>query len=225
MQYQLDIFVNSLNQFWLQLVNFVPKLLAVVVILFFGWIVAKLVRTAIKRILDLAQIDKFAQKSGLESFMNSGNFNLTLSGIISQVIYWLVILLFVITGANALELTAVADLLKQLASYLPHIIVAILVIVFGTLLARFVNRLVFAWLHSIKFEHALAVSTSAEYGIQILAIFIALEQLGIGMQLIYALFVIVFGAVFLALAIAFGLGGKEWAAKVIDNLQKNKRGY
>ena len=225
MQYQLDIFVNSLNQFWLQLVNFVPKLLAVVVILFFGWIVAKLVRTAIKRILDLAQFDKFAQKSGLEAFMNSGNFNLTLSGIISQVIYWLVILLFVITGANALELTAVADLLKQLASYLPHIIVAILVIVFGTLLARFVNRLVFAWLHSIKFEHALAVSTSAEYGIQILAIFIALEQLGIGMQLIYALFVIVFGAVFLALAIAFGLGGKEWAAKVIDNLQKNKRGY
>ena len=225
MQYQLDIFVNSLNQFWLQLVNFVPKLLAVVVILFFGWIVAKLVRTAIKRILDLAQFDKFAQKSGLEAFMNSGNFNLTLSGIISQVIYWLVILLFVITGANALELTAVADLLKQLASYLPHIIVAILVIVFGTLLARFVNRLVFAWLHSIKFEHALAVSTSAEYGIQILAIFIALEQLGIGMQLIYALFVIVFGAVFLALAIAFGLGGKEWAAKVIDNLKKNKRGY
>jgi hypothetical protein len=222
MQYQLDIFVNSLNQFWLQLVNFVPKLLAVLVILFFGWIVAILVRSAVKRVLDLTHFDQFAQKSGLEAFMNNGNVKLTLSGIISQLMYWLVIILFVITGANSLELSAVANLLEQLATYLPHIIVAILVIVFGTLLARFVNRLVFAWLYGIKFEHALAVSTSAEYGIQLLAVFVALEQLGIGMQLIYSLFVIVFGAVFLALAIAFGLGGKDWAAKVIADLSKNK---
>ena len=225
MQYQIDIFVNSLKQFWLQMVNFVPKLLAVLVILFFGWLVAKLVRSGVKRMLDLTQFDQFSQKSGIEAFMNSGNFNITLSGVISQVVYWLVILLFVITGANALELPAVANLLQQLASYLPHIVVAILVVVFGTLFARFINRLVFAWLHSIKFEHALPVSTSAEYGIQIMAIFIALEQLGIGMQLIHSLFIIVFGALFLALAIAFGLGGKDWAAKVIENMNKDKRKY
>lgn len=222
MQYQLDIFVNSLNQFWLQLVNFVPKLLAVLVILFFGWLIAKLAKSAVKRILDLMNFDHVAQKTGLEAFMSSGNINLTLSGIISTVIYWLVIILFVITGANSLGLSEVADLLKQLATYLPHIIMAILVLIFGTLLARFVNRLVFAWLHGIKFEHALGVSTSAEYGIQLLAVFVALEQLGIGMQLIYSLFVIVFGAVFLALAIAFGLGGKDWAAKVIADLDSKK---
>lgn len=225
MQYQVDIFLESLNQFWLQLVNFVPRLLAVLVILFFGWIVAKLVRSAVKRLLELMQFDQFARKSGLEAFMNSGNIHVTLSGIISQVVYWLVILLFVITGANALELSAVAGLLQQLATYLPHIIVAILILVFGTLLARFMNRIVFAWLHSIKFPQALAVSTSTEYGIQILAVFVALEQLGIGMQLIYSLFVIVFGAVFLALAIAFGLGGKDWAAKVIADMQERKNKY
>ena len=223
MQYQIDIFMESINQFWLQMVNFVPKLLAVLVILFVGWLVAKLVRTAVKRILTLAHFDKFAQRSGLEAFMNSGNYSLTMSGIISQVMYWLVILLFIITGANALEMTQVATLLQQLAGYLPHIIVAILVVVFGTLLARFVNRLVFAWLHSIKFPHALAVSTSAEYGIQIFSVFVALEQLGIGMQLIYSLFVIVFGAFFLALAIAFGLGGKDWAARVIEDFERSKK--
>jgi Conserved TM helix len=138
------------------------------------------------------------------------------------VVYWLVIILFVTTGASALGLSELAVFLQQLANYLPRIIVAILVVIFGTLLARFVNRLVFAWLYSIKFSHALTVSTSAEYGIQILAIFVALEQLGIGMQLIYSLFVIVFGAFFLALAIAFGLGGKDWAAKVIEDFERNK---
>jgi hypothetical protein len=149
--------------------------------------------------------------------MSHGNVSLSLSGIISQIVYWLVMVLFIITGANTLGLSEVAVLLQQLANYLPHIIVAILVLIFGTLLARFVNRLVFAWLHSIKFSRALAVSTSAEYGVQILALFVALEQLGVGLQLIHSLFVIVFGAVFLALAIAFGLGGREWAAKVIED--------
>ncbi|PPD16499.1 MAG: hypothetical protein CTY27_05235 [Methylotenera sp.] len=223
MQYQIDTFISSLNEFWVQLIHFIPKLLAVIVILFFGWLFAKLARAGVKRLLVLTHFDKAAQKSGLEAFINHGNFNVTLSGIISQVVYWLVILLFVITGANALGLTEVAVLLQQLASYLPHIIVAILVLIFGTLLARFVNRLVFAWLYSIKFSHALTVSTSAEYGIQILAIFVALEQLGIGMQLIHSLFIIVFGAFFLALALAFGLGGRDWAAKVIAEMDAKKK--
>lgn len=223
MQQQVDIFLESLNQFWIQLINFVPKLLAVIVILFAGWLVAKLARFAVKRLLELTQFDKIAQKSGLESFMNQGNMNLSLSGIISQVVYWLVITLFIITGANILGLSEVAVLLQQLANYLPRIIVAIIVLIFGTLLARFVNRIVFTWLHSIQFERALMVSTSTEYGVQILALFIALEQLGLGMQLIYSLFIIIFGAVFLALALAFGLGGKEWAAGKIAEFEAKKK--
>lgn len=223
MQQQINIFLESLNQFWIQLINFAPRLLAVVVILFAGWLVAKLVRVAVRRLLELTQFDKIAQKSGLESFMNQGTLNLSLSGIISQVVYWLVITLFIITGANILGLSEVAVLLQQLASYLPRIIVAIIVLIFGTLLARFVNRIVFTWLHSIQFERALVVSTSTEYGVQILALFIALEQLGLGMQLIYSLFIIIFGAVFLALALAFGLGGKEWAANKIAELEAKQK--
>jgi hypothetical protein len=67
------------------------------------------------------------------------------------------------------------------------------------------------------------VSTSAEYLVQVFVLFVALEQLNIGTQLLTALFVIVVGAVFLALAIAFGLGGKEWAAKVIQDMQDNTK--
>ena len=221
MQYQIDIFLASLNEFWGQVATFFPKLLAVIVILFFGWICAKVACIVVKRILEFIHFDKFADKSGLEAFLQDSEFDLSLSGIIGQVVYWLVILLFVITGANTLGLTEVASMLNHLANYLPRIIIAIVVLIFGTLLARFVNRLVFAWLHGIKFEGALAISTSAEYGIQIFALFVALEQLDIGTQLLTALFVIMFGAIFLSLAIAFGLGGKEWAAKIIADMQAN----
>jgi hypothetical protein len=223
MQNQIDIFLASMNEFWGQVANFFPKLLAVIVILIFGWVCAKAACLGVKRVLELMHFDKFADRSGLEAFLKHGDFDLTLSGVISQVVYWLVILLFIITGANALGLTEVANMLNQLANYLPKIIIAILVLIFGTLLARFVNRLVFAWLHSIKFQSALAISTSAEYGIQIFALFVALEQLDIGTQLLTALFIIVFGAVFLALAIAFGLGGKDWAARVINDMDSNIR--
>lgn len=222
MQYQIDIFLGSLNEFWLQFVSFMPKLLAAIVIIFFGWLLAMLARIAVRRLLELTHFDQLTQKSGLEAFMSNGNIHLTLCGIVSQVVYWLVIVVFIITGADTLGLTGVADLLHQLANYLPHIILAIMVMVFGTLLARFVNKLVFAWLYSIKVANALMISTSAEYCIQILAIFIALEQLGFGMQLIYMLFLIIFGAIFLALALAFGLGGREWAAKVIQDATANK---
>ncbi|NOU25517.1 MAG: hypothetical protein HOO90_08265 [Methylotenera sp.] len=220
MQYQIDTFISSLNQFWQQVAMFFPKLLAVIVILFFGWLVAKVARLGVSRFLNFLKFDQYAGKSGLEAFLKHDNFDISLSGIVSQVVYWLVILLFVITGANALGLTEVATMLNQLANYLPKIIVAIVVLIFGTLLSRFINRLVFAWLHSIKFDGALAISTSAEYLVQIFAIFVALEQLDIGTQLITALFVILFGAIFLALAIAFGLGGKDWAAKIINDRQK-----
>lgn len=224
MQYQIDIFLTSLNDFWTQIVIFFPKLLAVIVILLFGWICAKAACIGVKRILELTHFDKFADKSGLEAFMQHSEFNLTLSGVISMVVYWLVILLFIITGANTLGLTEVAQMLHHLANYLPKIIIAILVLIFGTLLARFINRLVFAWLHGIKFEGALAISTSAEYAIQIFALFVALEQLDIATQLITALFVIIFGAVFLALAIAFGLGGKDWASNIINEMHsRNKK--
>lgn len=223
MQYQIDIFLSSLNEFWGQVATFFPKLLAVIVILFFGWLCAKAACIVVKRILGFLHFDQFADKSGLETFLSHSGVDLTLSGVISQVIYWLVILLFVITGANSLGLTEVASMLNALANYLPKIIVAILILIFGTLLARFVNRLVFAWLHGIKFEGALAISTTTEYAIQVFALFVALEQLDIGTQMLTALFIIVFGAVFLALAIAFGLGGKEWAARIIEEMERNKK--
>jgi len=218
-QAQIDIFLASLNDFWIQAAAFLPKLLAVIVILFIGWVVAMAARIGVRRLLQLTRFDNLATKSGLEAFLKHGGIDLTLAGIISEVVYWMVILLFIITSANTLGMREVADMLNSVANYLPRIIGAIFVMIFGTLLARFINRLVFAWLYGIKFDGALAISTSAEYAIQLFALFVALEQLNIGTQLLTALFVIVFGAVFLALAIAFGLGGRDKAARIIDDMQ------
>jgi hypothetical protein len=222
MQQQFDIFISSLNAVIAQLADFLPKLLAALVLLFIGWIVAKLVRGGVKRLLALAHFDRLAEKTGVEEFLKHGDMHITFAGIISEVSYWLVLLIVLVTVSSSLGLTAVADLFNRVVLYLPNIIVAVLIIIFGTLLARFINRMVFAWLRNLGVDGALTISTIAEYGVQVFAVFVALEQLAIGTQMLTTAFSILFGAICLALALAFGLGGRDWAAGVIDRWSRNK---
>ena len=222
---QFDIFIASLTSFWTQLASFIPQLIAALVLLFVGWIVAKLVRTGMLHLLKVIHFDVLAQKSGVEAFLRQGDLDVSLSKLLSNLMYWLLILVVVVTVSNSLGLQMVADLFNKVVLYIPNIIVAILVLVFGSVLARFINRIIFAYLNNIGVEGALTISTISEYAVLIFVFFIALEQLQIGTQLITAAFQIGFGAIGLAFALAFGLGGREWAAGVIQRMtaKKDKR--
>ena len=220
---QLDIFVSSLASFWTQLASFIPQLLGAILALVLGWMLAKLARTGVMRLLDLLKFDKATEKSGLESFMQHAELELSVATLLGNLVYWLIILVMIVTVANSLGLSMVADLFNKVVLYIPNVIVAILVLVFGTILARFINRLVFAWLSNMEFQGALTVSTFSEYAMLVFVFFMALEQLQIANELLTAAFIIGFGAVGLAFAIAFGLGGKEWAGKVIEKIMDQKR--
>lgn len=215
MNQQLDLFLASLQAFWGEIAHFAPKLLAALLLLALGWLLARLVRGGTERLLKAVRFDALAERSGLEALAGAGGIRLSLSAVVGALAYWLVLLVVAISVTGSLGLTVVAELLNRVALYLPNVLVAILVLLFGTLLARFVNRLVFTWLHGIKAPNALFLSTAAEYLIQVFAFFLALEQLAIGTQLVTAAFSIAFGGLVLALALAFGIGGRDWAAQRI----------
>lgn len=212
MNQQIDIFLTSLQAFWGEIAIFVPRLLAALVLLFLGWLLARLLKSGVERLLHALRFDRLAEKSGLEALAGAGGVRLSLSSVIGALAYWLVILVVAVSVASSFGLTTVAELLNRVALYLPNVLVAILVLLFGTLLARFVNRVAFTWLNGIKAPNALFISTAAEYMVQVFAFFLALEQLQIGTQLVTAAFSIAFGGLVLALALAFGLGGRDWAA-------------
>jgi hypothetical protein len=224
MQQQIDVFVASLTSFWTQLAAYVPQLLAALLLLFVGWIFASLIRTGVVKLLDVLKFDDLSQKTGIDAFLKQGNINSSLSRIIASLIYWLFILVMIVMVSNSLGLHAVAELFNRIVLYLPNIIVAILVLVFGVLMARFINRLIFAYLNNMGVEGALTISTIAEYAVIVFVVFVALEQLEIGTQLLTAAFQIGFGAIALALALAFGLGGREWAAGIIKRMSEKKNG-
>lgn len=217
---ELDIFVASLTEFWTDFVVFMPQLLAALVILLLGWVLAKLLRAGMLRLLRILQFHRLAEKSGLEAFLEQGNVNITLSRLISDIVYWLVLLIVIVSVSHSLGLEVVARLFTRVINYVPNILAAILVLVFGALIARFVNRLLFAYLNRLGVGNALTLSTIAEYAVQVFVIFVALEQLQIGTALLISAFQIGFGAVALGLAIAFGLGGKERASEIIARMSR-----
>jgi len=218
MQQQIDVFVASLTTFWTQLAGFVPQLLAALLLLFVGWLLANLARTGVIKLLDMLRFDSLAEKTGIEAFLKQGNLDLSLSRLMAKLVYWIIIFIVVVTVANSLGLHMVAELFNKVVFYLPNIIVAILVLVFGVLVARFINRMVFAYLNNIGVQGALTLSTLSEYAVIVFVVFVALEQLEIGTHLLTAAFQIGFGAIGLAFALAFGLGGREWAAGVIKKM-------
>jgi len=212
MDTQIDLFLASLQTFWGQIALFLPKLLAAMLLLLGGWLLARMLRAGLKRALEALGFGRMAEKSGLEALVRQGGFDLSLAGILAGTLYWIVLLVVAVSAANSLGLESLAGLANRVILFLPNVAVAILILVFGTLLARILNRLIFAWLHRSKFPGALSVSTGCEYGVQIFALFLALEQLEIGTTLLTVAFAIVFGGLVLALALAFGLGGRDWAA-------------
>jgi len=223
MQHEFDVFLTSLTSFSTKLAAFLPQLLAALVLLFIGWIAAKLIRAAFRKFLKVVHFDALSQKSGVEAFLKQGELNVSLSGVLAELIYWLVMLVVIVLVSDSLGLTKVTELFNRVALYIPNIIIAIIVLVFGTLLARAVNRVIFAYLKNIGVEGALTISTISEYAIQIFVVFVALEQLNIGTQMLTVAFAIGFGAVALALAIAFGLGGKDWAAEILHRTTNRKK--
>ncbi|MDP2432462.1 MAG: hypothetical protein Q8O33_10545 [Pseudomonadota bacterium] len=220
---ELDIFVASLTSFWTELASFIPQLFAALLLLFLGWMLAKLARSGVMRLLVLLKFDKATEKSGLEAFMKHAELELSVGSVIGNLVYWLIILVMIVTVANSLGLSMVADLFNKVVLYIPNVIVAILVLVFGTILARFINRLVFAWLSNMEFQGALTISTFSEYAMLVFVFFMAMEQLQIANELLTAAFIISFGAIGLAFAIAFGLGAKDWASRVIEKVVEHKR--
>jgi small-conductance mechanosensitive channel len=220
---QIDVFLASITSFWTQLAGFVPQLLAAMVLLLLGWLVAKVVRTGMVKLLRALQFDRLSERSGIEAFLKQGQLTVSLSGLLAGLVYWLIILIVIVTVSNSLGLHLVAELFNRVVLYIPNVIVAILILVLGAILARFINRLIFAYLNNIGLEGALTISTLSEYAVLVFVFFVALEQLEIGRQLITAAFIIGFGAVGLALALAFGLGGREWAAGVLERMSNKKK--
>lgn len=223
MMEQFDIVMDSLMIFWEQIVAFLPKMLGVILILLLGYIIAKVIKTIFVRFLKLIKFDVLTDKSGIEGFLKEGGVTRTAIDIIGALVYWLIMLIAILAALNSLGLSVASDLFNQIIMFIPNIIVAVVVLIIGLFLSRFTAVLVTSYFKQVGVDHADGFGKLAQYGILIFVVSIVLTQLNIGTEIVTNAFQLLFGAVCLALALAFGLGGRDWAAKNIDKFFGEKK--
>ena len=197
---------NALSTF----LSFLPQLVGAIVILIIGYIVAKVLQAVVGRVLQGIGFDGWMEKGGIKQFFDRAQTNYTPATVIGRLIFWFVFVIAITMAADALGISQVSAVLGQLIAYIPSIIAAILILILAALLANFVSGIVRGATGSGL------LASVARYAIIVYAVFAAITELGIAVELTAPTFLILLGAVALAAAIAFGIGGREVAQDIIQ---------
>jgi len=213
---KVDIMLEPVKAFMVQIAGFLPKLALAIGVLIAGWLLAKFARFAITKALRAINFNVLTERAGLDGFLHQGGIETDTTGILGLLIYWLVILAALIIGFNSMGLTYVPGLLGEVVRFVPKIIVAVLILAFGAYFARFIGTTVTTYCRNISIQDSDLLGKLAQYGIMTFVVLIALDQVNVGGDIVRQSFLIVLAGVVFALALAFGLGGKDAAAEAIE---------
>jgi small-conductance mechanosensitive channel len=217
------VVTGAWNAFATKITIFLPKLIGAIIIFVVGLIVAKLIKMGVVRLLKLVRLDTAAEKTGLKSFLQKGNITKTSSEILGALVYWFIMILVIIASLDALGLPIVSDILNDIFLYIPNVVAAIIILLLGFLLGGLLSAVVRTAASNAGLTTAEGLGKTALYAVIFFSASIALLQLGIGEEIVASAFIIAFGAAALALALAFGLGGKEMAAEYLKRWSEKKK--
>jgi hypothetical protein len=220
---RFDPIIEPLRVFLAQVGDFLPRLFLAIVIVVAGWIIAKAVRFAIDRGLRAVNFHVVTERSGMDNFLRDGGIHGDFTALVAVVFYWIVILAALVMGFNLLGLSYITDLLSRVLLFVPKVLVALLILAFGAYFARFVGNAVAAYCRNISLQDADLMGAVARYAILVFVILVALDQVNIGGDIVRQTFLILLAGVVLAVALAFGLGGREWAADLLERWWPRKK--
>lgn len=212
----IDMTLETLRTFLAAVAAFLPNVLLATVIAIAGWLLAKAVRFTVVKGLRSINFHILTERARIDSFLQMGGTGADTTAVIGMLVYWLVIVAALILACNTLGLTYVTDLLSKIALFVPRVILAVVILAFGAYFALFIDGTVTLYGRNVGFDEAPVLGRLARYAVLLFVALIALDQLGIGGDIIRQSFLIILAGIVLALALAFGLGGRDWAAALLD---------
>ncbi len=213
-----EVIRKTLAGFGERLGDFGPNLLAMLLILATGLLASGLLHLVLRLALPRLGFDRFAQRLGLTLVLQKGGITRPASAVAAALLAWGLLAVFVLLGIGALNLQFAMDLVSQAFAYLPQVLVALALLVLGALVSAFVRRSVLIAAVNAGLPSARLLASGVHTALMILFAAMALEHLGVGRHVILASFTILFGGVVFALALAFGLAGRDLARGFLERL-------
>jgi hypothetical protein len=208
---------GALNTF----LSAVPRIIGFLVVLIVGWIISSLLARGVEALLHAVRFNDLARRSGFADFVQQMGVKDDSSGVIASIVKWFVRLITLVVAFDTLGLPAVSNVLNQLLLWLPNLVVALVVLVIGGLAANALSQLVRGATSEAGFSNPNMLATVTKVAVWSFAIIVAVNQLGIATTLINTLLIGVIGALALACGLAFGLGGRDRAAQLLETVGRN----
>jgi hypothetical protein len=219
----LTLLMGPVQQLLSEILVKLPAVLAAMLLLLIGMVVGKLARTATEKFFKFVHMDEYAEKVKINELLARLGFGHSPAFVIGFLVYWLIILVFLVSAANAVQLTVVSQLLERFVLFIPKLIGAVLVVAGGLLLGHFFGEVVLNAATANKLDGATALSKVVRLVVVVFAGVMALEQIDIDTTIITSSIQIILGTIGLGLAIAFGMGGKDVAAEIVRNFVAKAR--
>jgi small-conductance mechanosensitive channel len=221
-----DTIVQGLQQAYQNLFrmisDFLPHLVVMLVIILSGLLVAYGLKYALRVVLRLTKLDRLSEEAGASRVLRMAALP-SMSEVLSRSVFWITALGFALVGVSELNIAGLQEQISRLLRLLPEIVVAMLILFLGLVIANFLSRAALLAAVNAGYASPKMLSWSIQFGIWILAIAMALDELGVARQTVIAAFSIVFGAFMLGLAIAFGLGGQGLARTFLERSLGEKK--
>ncbi|MBF0386728.1 MAG: hypothetical protein HQL20_02595 [Candidatus Omnitrophica bacterium] len=209
------IILDPVKTMFTKVASFVPVLFGALVVLLMGWVIAKVASGMVQKGLEAIKFNDLAAKIGLTDLLNKGNVLLSPTALMVSAVYWMAMIVVFAITVDAIGLNVAATLLVKVSSYIPNVVSAVFVLIVGMFLANLISGVIKATASDAGLSRAEFLGSIAKGAILVFTTVVVLEELNVASFFVTTTFQIFFAATCLALALAFGLGGKDLAAKIL----------
>jgi len=215
-----EVTLQTLQNAWQGFLNFLPLFIVAVIIFIVGWFISVGVGKLVTEILKRIKFNQLFEKEAWRSALEKAEIKVDPSGFIGAIVKWVLVVLFLLIAVEILGLTELADFLRSVLNYLPNVVVAALIFVVTVIVVDIVEKVVRAAVESIKVGYGHLVSVIVKWSIWVFAVLAILHQLGIARPFMETLFTGLIAVLVIAGGLAFGLGGKDLAAELLQDLKR-----
>lgn len=217
-----EAIVDSLNEVWFEFVSFIPAVIVALIVFIIGWALSVAIGRVVEKILVALRINQaFENIKGLQDAAGRAGLKINIPYVIGEIVKWFFVIVTLLAATNVLQLTEVAEFLREVLNYIPNVVVAAFILVIGVVVANFAYKTVLASVNAAGFSSGSAIAAISKWAIIIFAFMAVLSQLKVAVGLIQTISWAFFAMLALAGGLAFGLGGKDVAARWLKKLESD----